>query len=109
MLVDLRPKQAKGKHAEHALDRASITCNKNNIPYDQEPPALTSGIRLGTPAGTTRGFGQAEFRQIGEMIAQVVDALGKNGEAGDAQVEAHVRHRVEELCARFPIYGNHLG
>jgi glycine hydroxymethyltransferase len=104
MLVDLRPKQAKGKHAEHALDRASITCNKNNIPYDDEKPALTSGIRLGTPAGTTRGFGPAEFRQIGQMIAEVVDGLRKNGESGDAQVEAHVRQRVEELCARFPIY-----
>ena len=104
MLVDLRPKQAKGKHAEHALDRASITCNKNNIPYDDEKPALTSGIRLGTPAGTTRGFGPAEFRQIGQMIAEVVDGLRKNGEAGDAQVEAHVRQRVEDLCARFPIY-----
>jgi len=104
MLVDLRPKQAKGKHAEHALDRASITCNKNNIPYDDEKPALTSGVRLGTPAGTTRGFGTAEFRQIGQMIAEVVDGLRKNGEAGDAQIEAHVRARVEELCARFPIY-----
>ena len=104
MLVDLRPKQAKGKHAEHALDRASITCNKNNIPYDDEKPALTSGIRLGTPAGTTRGFGPAEFRQIGQMIAEVVDGLRKNGEAGDAQVESHVRQRVEDLCARFPIY-----
>ena len=104
MLVDLRPKQAKGKHAEHALDRASITCNKNNIPYDDEKPALTSGIRLGTPAGTTRGFGPAEFRQIGQMIAEVVDGLRKNGESGDAQVEAHVRQRVEDLCARFPIY-----
>ncbi len=104
MLVDLRPKQAKGKHAEHALDRASITCNKNNIPYDDEKPALTSGIRLGTPAGTTPGFGPAEFRQIGQMIAEVVDGLRKNGESGDAQVEAHVRQRVEELCARFPIY-----
>jgi glycine hydroxymethyltransferase len=104
MLVDLRPKQAKGKHAEIALDRASITCNKNNIPFDTEKPALTSGIRLGTPAGTTRGFGVAEFRQIGKMIAEVVDGLRRNGEAGDAQVEAHVRARVEELCARFPIY-----
>ena len=104
MLVDLRPKQAKGKHAEHALDRASITCNKNNIPYDDEKPALTSGIRLGTPAGTTRGFGTEEFRQIGQMIAEVVDGLRKNGEAGDAQIEAHVRQRVEELCARFPVY-----
>lgn len=104
MLVDLRPKQAKGKHAEKALDRASITCNKNNIPYDDEKPALTSGIRLGTPAGTTRGFGTEEFRQIGQMIAEVVDGLRKNGEAGDAQIEAHVRQKVEDLCARFPVY-----
>jgi len=104
MLVDLRPKQAKGKHAEKALDRASITCNKNNIPYDDEKPTLTSGIRLGTPAGTTRGFGPEEFRQIGQMISEVVDGLRKNGESGDAQIEAHVRDRVEAMCARFPIY-----
>ncbi len=104
MLVDLRPKQAKGKHAEHALDRAAITCNKNNIPFDDEKPALTSGIRLGTPAGTTRGFGPAEFRQVGQWIAEVVDGLRTNGEAGDAQVEAHVAAKVSELCARFPIY-----
>ena len=105
MLVDLRPKQAKGKHAEHALDRASITCNKNGIPFDPEKPFVTSGIRLGTPAGTTRGFGEAEFRQIGAMIAEVVDGLRKNGEAGDAQVEQAVGRRVNELCARFPLYG----
>ena len=104
MLVDLRPKHAKGKHAEKALDRASITCNKNNIPYDDEKPTLTSGIRLGTPAGTTRGFGPEEFRQIGQMISEVVDGLRKNGESGDAQIEAHVRDRVEAMCARFPIY-----
>jgi glycine hydroxymethyltransferase len=104
MMVDLRPKQAKGKHAEKALDRASITCNKNAIPYDPEKPAITSGVRLGTPAGTTRGFGPAEFREIGGMIAEVVDGLRKNGEAGDGQVEASVRRRVEALCARFPIY-----
>ena len=104
MLVDLRPKQAKGKHAEHALDRASITCNKNGIPFDPEKPFVTSGIRLGTPAGTTRGFGEAEFRLIGSLIAEVVDGLRKNGEAGDAQVEQSVGRRVQELCARFPIY-----
>ena len=104
MLVDLRPKQAKGKHAEKALDRASITCNKNAIPNDPEKPFVTSGIRLGTPAGTTRGFGPAEFRQIGQLIAEVVEGLRKNGEAGDAQIEQSVRGRVEELCARFPIY-----
>jgi len=104
MLVDLRPKQAKGKHAEKALDRASITCNKNGIPFDPEKPFVTSGIRLGTPAGTTRGFGEAEFREIGGMIAEVVEGLRKNGEAGDAQVEQSVSRRVGELCARFPIY-----
>lgn len=104
MLVDLRPKQAKGKHAEKALDRASITCNKNNIPYDDEKPTLTSGIRLGTPAGTTRGFGVAEFRAIGVMIAEVCEGLRKNGEAGDGQIEAAVQERVEAMCARFPIY-----
>ena len=104
MLVDLRPKEAKGKHAEKALDRASITCNKNGIPFDPEKPFVTSGIRLGTPAGTTRGFGEAEFRTIGAMIAEVVDGLRKNGPEGDAQVEQSVANRVEELCSKFPIY-----
>ena len=104
MLVDLRPYGAKGKHAEHALDRAAITCNKNAIPNDPEKPFVTSGIRLGTPAGTTRGFGTAEFTLIGQLIAEVVDGLRKNGEQGDAQVEASVLARVEELCAKFPIY-----
>jgi glycine hydroxymethyltransferase len=104
MLVDLRPKQATGKAAEKALDRASITCNKNGIPFDPEKPFVTSGIRLGTPAGTTRGFGEAEFRQIGGMIAEVVDGLRKNGPEGDAQAEQSVARRVQELCARFPIY-----
>ena len=106
MLVDLRPYNAKGSHAEKALDRASITCNKNNIPFDTEKAMLTSGIRLGTPAGTTRGFGVAEFEQIAGMIAEVVEGLRKNGAEGDAQVEAAVQARVEELCARFPIYPN---
>jgi glycine hydroxymethyltransferase len=104
MLVDLRPYNAKGKHAEKALDRAAITCNKNGIPNDPEKPFVTSGIRLGTPAGTTRGFGVEEFRQIGQLIAEVVEGLRKNGEEGDAQVEQSVKARVEELCARFPIY-----
>jgi glycine hydroxymethyltransferase len=103
LLVDLRPKQAKGKHAEKALDRASITCNKNGIPFDPEKPFVTSGIRLGTPAGTTRGFGTAEFREIGKLIVEVVDAVAKN-EAGDAQVEQSVARRVGELCRRFPVY-----
>jgi len=104
LLVDLRPKQATGKAAEKALDRAAITCNKNAIPYDPAKPFVTSGIRLGTPAGTTRGFGPAEFREIGGLIAEVVEGLGKNGEEGDGQIESSVRTRVESLCARFPIY-----
>jgi glycine hydroxymethyltransferase len=104
MLVDLRPKQAKGRDAEKALDRASITCNMNTIPFDPEKPKVGSGIRLGTPAGTTRGFGPAEFRAIGGMIAEVVEGLRKNGEQGDGQIEANVRERVSALCQRFPIY-----
>ncbi len=103
MLVDLRPKGAKGKPTEHALDRAAITCNKNAVPFDTEKATITSGIRLGTPAGTTRGFGPAEFREIGKLIVEVVEAAAKN-EEGDAQVEQSVARRVGELCARFPIY-----
>mgnify|MGYP001112339743 FL=1 len=105
MLVDLRPKKATGKFTEKALDRAAITCNKNAIPYDPEKPFVTSGIRLGTPAATTRGFGPAEFREVGKLIAEVVSTLeGKNSEEGDPAVEAKVRARVTELCRRFPIY-----
>jgi glycine hydroxymethyltransferase len=105
MLVDLRPKKANGKFTEKALDRAFITCNKNAIPFDPEKPFVTSGIRLGTPAGTTRGFGAAEFREIGKLIVEVVDGLAnKNHEEGDPAVEASVRERVAALCARFPIY-----
>ena len=105
MLVDLRPKKANGKFTEKALDRASITCNKNAIPFDPEKPFVTSGIRLGTPAGTTRGFGTAEFRQIGKLIVEVIDGLaGKNSEEGDAAIEASVAARVGELCRKFPIY-----
>ena len=103
MLVDLRPKGAKSKPTEHALDRAAITCNKNAVPFDSEKATITSGIRLGSPAGTTRGFGAAEFREIGKLIVEVVDAVAKNVE-GDAQVEQSVARRVGELCARFPIY-----
>jgi glycine hydroxymethyltransferase len=103
MLVDLRPKGAKGRPTEHALDRAAITCNKNAVPFDTEKATITSGIRLGTPAGTTRGFGAAEFREIGKLIVEVVDAVAKN-EEGDAQVEQSVARRVGDLCARFPIY-----
>ena len=104
MLVDLRPKKATGRATERALDRAFITVNKNAIPFDSEKPAITSGIRLGTPAGTTRGFGPEEFRRIGKWIVEVVHAVAKNGESGDESVEADVRARVLELCGRFPIY-----
>lgn len=105
MLVDLRPKGLKGNAAEKALDRAGITCNKNGIPFDTEKPMITSGIRLGTPAATTRGFGAEEFKQVGAMICEVLDGLAANGEDGNADVEAQVRKKVEALCARFPIYG----
>ncbi|KUO57155.1 MAG: serine hydroxymethyltransferase [Sphingomonadales bacterium BRH_c3] len=104
MLVDLTAKDVTGKDAEKGLDRAWLTCNKNGIPYDTRNPFVTSGIRLGTPAGTTRGFGPAEFRKIGKLIAEVVDGLAKNGPEGDAQIEEAVRGRVSALCAAFPIY-----
>ncbi|PWK56299.1 serine hydroxymethyltransferase [Roseicyclus mahoneyensis] len=104
MLVDLRPKGVKGNATEQALGRAHITCNKNGIPFDTEKPTITSGIRLGSPAGTTRGFGEPEFRQIGDWITRVVDGLAANGEGGNAEVEAQVRAEVEALCERFPIY-----
>jgi glycine hydroxymethyltransferase len=104
MLVDLRPKGVKGNATEKALGRAHITCNKNGIPFDTEKPTITSGIRLGTPAGTTRGFGEAEFRLIGDWIVEVVDGLAANGEDGNGAVEASVKARVEALCEKFPIY-----
>ncbi|MFO1142821.1 MAG: serine hydroxymethyltransferase [Amaricoccus sp.] len=104
MLVDLRPKGATGKAAEAALGRAHITCNKNGIPFDPEKPFVTSGIRLGTPAGTTRGFGTQEFDEIGQLIVEVVDALAKAGPDGDAAAESAVKARVAALCDRFPIY-----
>ncbi len=104
MLVDLRPKGVTGSATEKALGRAHITCNKNGIPFDTEKPTITSGIRLGTPAGTTRGFAEAEFRLIGDWIVEVVDGLAKNGEDGNADVEAAVKARVEALCEKFPIY-----
>ena len=104
MLVDLSARNVTGKLAEKGLDRAYLTCNKNGVPFDTRSPFVTSGIRLGTPAGTTRGFREAEFAQIGQLIAEVVDGLSHNGEEGDAQVESRVRSRVEALCARFPIY-----
>ncbi|MFN3853360.1 MAG: serine hydroxymethyltransferase [Phreatobacter sp.] len=105
MLVDLRPKNLTGKASEASLGRAFITCNKNGIPFDPQKPFVTSGIRLGTPAGTTRGFGIAEFRRIGDLIAETLDGLSRaNSEEGNAQVEAAVRAKVEDLTARFPIY-----
>ncbi len=103
-LVDLTPLGVTGKDADEALERAGITCNKNGIPSDPLPPVKTSGIRVGSPAGTTRGFGTAEFREIGNMVADVLDGLAKNGEQGDAQVENAVQQRVNALCHRFPIY-----
>jgi glycine hydroxymethyltransferase len=102
LLVDLRPKRVTGKAAEASLERAHITANKNAIPFDPEKPAITSGIRLGSPAATTRGFGTAEFREIGEMIAELLDGLAAGGEN---PAEARVGARVLEMCARFPIYG----
>jgi glycine hydroxymethyltransferase len=104
MLVDLRPKRLTGKTAETALGRAHITCNKNGIPFDPEKPTVTSGIRLGSPACTTRGFGVAEFRQVGALIAEVLDVLSQNGAEADNLVEAAVRGKVKTLLARFPIY-----
>ena len=103
LLVDLRPKKLTGRIAEIHLERAAITCNKNGVPFDPEKPTITSGVRLGSPAGTTRGFGQAEFRHIGELIVEVLDGLAAKGEDNDA-VEAAVKKRVSALCSRFPIY-----
>jgi len=104
MLVDLRPKRLTGKVAEAALGRAHITCNKNGIPFDPEKPAITSGVRLGSPAGTSRGFGIAEFQQVGELIAEVLDALSHRNADEDAAAEAAVREKVKRLIGRFPIY-----
>ncbi|MCR9107787.1 serine hydroxymethyltransferase [Marivita sp. XM-24bin2] len=104
VLVDLRPKGVKGNATEKALGRAHITCNKNGVPFDPEKPTITSGIRLGSPAGTTRGFMESEFRQIADWIIEVVDGLAANGEDGNSAVEDKVRAEVAELCARFPIY-----
>ena len=104
LLVDLRPKRLTGKVAELALGRAHITCNKNGIPFDPEKPAVTSGVRLGSPAGTTRGFGIAEFQEVGDMIAEVLDVLSQKGVEEDSLTEAAVRDKVARLVARFPIY-----
>jgi len=104
MLVDLRPKKVTGVAAEKALGRAHITCNKNGIPFDPEKPMVTSGIRLGSPAATTRGFGEAEFAEVGRLIVEVIDGLAANGEEGNGAVEAAVKAKVKVLCDRFPIY-----
>ena len=104
ILVDLRPKKLTGKVAEIALGRAHITCNKNGVPFDPEKPMITSGIRLGSPAGTTRGFGVAEFQSVGNMILEVLDGLAANGDEGNASVEENVKQRAIELCERHPIY-----
>jgi glycine hydroxymethyltransferase len=104
MLVDLRPKTLTGKAAEAALGRASITCNKNGVPFDTASPMVTSGIRLGAPAATSRGFGVAEFKKIGQLIVETLDGLSANGETGNAAVEAKVKSTVHELTDRFPIY-----
>jgi glycine hydroxymethyltransferase len=103
-LLDLRPKQLTGNIAEKALGRAHITCNKNGVPFDPEKPTVTSGVRLGSAAGTTRGFGTAEFREIGQLIVEVLDGLAAHGEADNALIEARVKAKATRLCARFPIY-----
>lgn len=104
LLVDLRPKGLTGKAAEAGLGRANITCNKNAVPYDEQKPFVTSGIRLGSPAGTTRGFGEGEFSQIGRMVGEVLDGLVSNGDSGNGQVEERIKREAIELCERFPIY-----
>jgi glycine hydroxymethyltransferase len=105
ILVDLRPKGLTGNISEKALGRAHITCNKNGVPFDPAKPMVTSGIRLGSPAGTTRGFGVAEFRDVGRMIAEVLEGLAKNGEAGNGAVEEKIKNEATALCRLFPIYG----
>ena len=106
MLVDLRPKGVKGNATETALGRANITCNKNGVPFDDEKPTITSGVRLGSPAGTTRGFGEAEFRQIGEWIIEVVDGLAEHGGDNNDVSEKRVKAAVKELCANYQLYPN---
>jgi len=104
VLVDLRPKGVTGRDADEALERAGMTCNKNGVPFDPQPPMITSGIRLGSPAGTTRGFGVVEFKKIAIWITQVLEGLAANGPDGNGDIEARVRGEVAELCARFPLY-----
>ena len=105
LLVDLQAKGLTGADADKALERADLICNKNTVPFDPQGPMVTSGIRLGTPAGTTRGFGEAEFRSVGDMIADVLDGLVQNGAEGNKEVEKAVHDRVKDLCKQFPIYG----
>jgi len=104
MLVDLRPRRVTGKAAEATLEAARMTANKNAIPYDPEKPTITSGIRLGSPAATSRGFGTEEFRQVGLMINEVLEGLGRSNDGTNTAVEQAVGRRVQELCARFPLY-----
>jgi glycine hydroxymethyltransferase len=106
VLLDLRPKKLTGNITEAALERAGMTCNKNAVPFDPEKPMVTSGVRLGTPAATTRGFGINEFRVVGEMIVEVLDGLAANGVDGNANVEKVVKAKVEKLCQQFPIYND---
>ena len=106
ILVDLRPKKLTGRAAELCLEHAHMTCNKNAIPFDPEKPMVTSGLRVGSPAATTRGFGTAEFKLVGEYMVEVLDGLAKNGAEGNSAVEADVAARVVKLCAQFPIYPN---
>lgn len=106
MLVDLRPIGVKGNAAEKTLSRAHITCNKNGIPFDTEKPMITSGLRLGSPAGTTRGLSEPEFRQIADWIVEVMNGLAANGEEHNAAVEAKVKAEVLNLCGKFPIYAD---
>ena len=104
VLVDLRPKNLTGKAAEASLERAGMTCNKNGVPFDPQKPMVTSGVRLGSPAATTRGFGVAEFELTGKLIVEVLDGLAASNSGDNSAVEASVRERVKALCQRFPIY-----
>ena len=104
VLLDLRPKGLTGKDTEEALERAGMTCNKNAVPFDPQPPMVTSGVRLGTPAATSRGFGVEEFKLVGEYILEVLDGIAENGADNNAAVEQAVKAKVDALCKRFPIY-----
>jgi glycine hydroxymethyltransferase len=104
VLVDLRPKNLTGKATEASLERAGMTCNKNGVPFDPQKPMVTSGVRLGSPAATTRGFGVAEFTNVGALISEVLDGLAASNSGDNSAVEAQVKERVQALCRRFPIY-----